>query len=43
MADRISLRLRRNDMKVFATIDELGRRPVVHMAGRYAAALCPDV
>lgn len=33
MADRISLRLRRNDMNVLRTIDELGQRPIVHVAG----------
>lgn len=42
MGDRISLRLRRRDMNTFRTIDEEGRRPVVHVAGRHAAAVCPD-
>jgi transposase len=42
VADRISLRLRRNDMNVFKTLDEVGRRPIVHVAGKYAAALCPS-
>src|SRR3954451_5452128 len=41
VGDRISLRLRRNDMNVFRTIDEVGRRPVVPVAGRHVAALCP--
>ena len=41
MADRICLRLRRNDMNVFSTIDEPGRRPIVHVAGRHPVALCP--
>jgi transposase len=42
VADRISLRLRRNDLNVFTTIDEPGRRPVVHVAGRHPVALCPS-
>ncbi len=42
MADGINLRLRRRDMNVFRTIDEEGRRPVVHVAGRHPAALCPS-
>ena len=42
VADRISLRLRRKDMNVFTTIEELGRRPVVHVAGRHPVALCPQ-
>ena len=42
MGERISLRLRRNDMNVFKTIDEVGQRPIVHVAGRFAAALCPN-
>ncbi len=42
MADRIGLRLRRSDMNVFSTIDEPGRRPVVHVAGRHAVGLCPN-
>ncbi len=42
MADRISLRLGRRDMNVFRTIDEPGRRPVVHVAGRHEVALCPS-
>jgi transposase len=41
VSDRISLRLGRRDMNTFATIDRPGRRPVVHVAGRHAAALCP--
>lgn len=41
MGDGIALRLRRRDMNVFRTIDEEGKRPVVHVAGRHAAALCP--
>jgi len=39
--DRISLRLGRGDMKVFSTT-ETGARPVVHVAGRHPAALCPS-
>ena len=42
MADGINLRLRRRDMNVFRTIDGEGRRPVVHVAGKFAAAICPD-
>ena len=42
MADGINLRLRRRDMNVFRTIDEEGKRPIVHVAGRFAAAICPD-
>lgn len=42
MGDRIALRLGRSDMNVFTTIDEVGRRPVVHVAGRHAVALCPS-
>lgn len=41
MSDRIALRLGRRDMNVFRTIDEEGERPVVHVAGRQAAAICP--
>ncbi|MDA8039631.1 MAG: hypothetical protein M0Z69_10820 [Actinomycetota bacterium] len=41
MADPINLSLRRADMVAFKTIDEEGRRPVVHVAGRHAVALCP--
>ena len=41
VADRICLRLRRRDMNAFTTIDEPGRPPVVHVAGRHAVALCP--
>lgn len=37
MADRISLRLGRSDMNVLSTIDEPGRRPVVHVAGKHPA------
>lgn len=42
MSDRICLRLGRRDMAVFRTIDQPGRRPVVHVAGRHPAALCPS-
>jgi len=42
VADRISLRLRRNDMNVFRTLDEPGQRPIVHVAGKFPAALCPS-
>ena len=42
MGDRISLRLGRRDMNVFATTDQPSRRPVVHVAGRHPAALCPS-
>jgi transposase len=42
VADRISLRLGRSDMNVFSTIDEPGRRPVVHVAGKHPASLCPS-
>ncbi|GAC1603315.1 MAG: hypothetical protein NVS3B21_31840 [Acidimicrobiales bacterium] len=42
MGDRIALSLGRKDMNAFGTIDEEGRRPVVHVAGRHAAAICPD-
>jgi len=42
VADRISLRLGRRDMNVFRTIDEEGRRPVVHVAGKHEVALCPS-
>jgi hypothetical protein len=42
LADRISLRLRRNDMNVFRTLYEPGQRPIVHVAGKFAAALCPS-
>ena len=42
MGDRISLRLGRRDMNVFATVDKPGCRPVVHVAGKHAAALCPS-
>ena len=42
MADGINLRLGRRDMNVFRTIDRAGERPVVHVAGRYPAALCPS-
>jgi transposase len=42
VSDRISLRLRRRDMNVFSTIDRDGQRPVVHVAGRHAAACCPN-
>ena len=41
MGDRISLRLGRRDMNVFTTIDKVGCRPVVHVAGRHPVALCP--
>ena len=41
MSDRISLRLRRRDMNVFSTFDLEDRRPVVHVAGKHVAALCP--
>lgn len=42
MGDRIALRLGRADLRVFRTIDEDdGKLPVVHVAGRSAAALCP--
>lgn len=37
MGDRIALRLGRHDMNVFRTIDEAGRRPVVHVAGKHPA------
>lgn len=42
MADGINLRLGRRDMNVFRTIDRPGERPVVHVAGRHPAALCPS-
>lgn len=42
MADGINLRLRRRDMNVFRTIDEEGKRLIVHVAGRHPAALCPS-
>ena len=42
MADGINLRLGRRDMNVFRTIDRAGERPVVHVAGRHLAALCPS-
>ena len=42
MGDRISLRLGRRDMNVFTTIDKVGSRPVVHVAGRHPVALCPS-
>ncbi len=42
MSDRICLRLGRGDMNTFSTIDTPGQRPVVHVAGRHAAALCPS-
>ncbi len=42
MADGIVLRLRRPDLNVFKTIDEVGRRPIVHVAGRQPAAICPS-
>ena len=42
MADRINLSLRRADMAVFRTIDVEGQRPIVHVAGGHAAALCPS-
>lgn len=42
MADGINLRLRRRDMNVFKTIDEEGKRPVIHVAGKFPVALCPD-
>ena len=42
MADGINLRLGRRDMNVFRTIDRGGERPVVHVAGRHPAALCPS-
>jgi transposase len=42
VSDRINLSLRRADMVTFKTIDEEGRRPVVHVAGRHAVALCPS-
>jgi len=29
-------------MNAFRTVDEEGKRPVVHVAGRHAAAMCPD-
>ena len=29
-------------MNVFRTIDEDGRRPIVHVAGRHSVALCPS-
>ena len=41
MDDRISLSLGRGDMKVVTTT-ETGVRPVVHVTGRHAAALCPS-
>lgn len=41
MGDRIALQLRRSDMEVFGTVDEEGKRPVVHVAGRRRAAVCP--
>ena len=42
MADGINLRLRRRDMNIFRAIDQDGRRPVVHVAGRHPVALCPS-
>jgi transposase len=42
VSDRICLRLGRRDMNVFTTIDKPGTLPVVHVAGRHAAALCPS-
>ncbi len=42
MADGINLRLRRRDMNVFRTIDQDGRRPVVHVAGKHPVTLCPN-
>jgi hypothetical protein len=42
VADGINLRLGRRDMNVFRTIDRAGERPVVHVAGRHPAALCPS-
>jgi hypothetical protein len=42
VADGINLRLGRRDMNVFRTIDRAGERPVVHVAGRHLAALCPS-
>ncbi len=41
MADGINLRLRRSDMNTFRTVERDGKRPMVHVAGRHAAALCP--
>ena len=41
MADRISLSLGRRDMNTFRTVERPGRPPVVHVAGRHPAALCP--
>ena len=41
MADGINLHLRRCDMNVFSTIDEDGKHPVMHVAGRLPVALCP--
>jgi len=41
VADRINLSLRRADMVTFRTIDDEGPRPIVHVAGRHAVALCP--
>ncbi len=41
MSDRISLSLGRRDMNTFRTVERPGRPPVVHVAGRHAAALCP--
>src|ERR1700736_3199949 len=40
MADGIKLRLGRRDMNVFRTI-ETDARVTVHVAGRYAVAICP--
>lgn len=42
VADRICLRLGRRDMNVFATIDRVGCRPIVHVASRHEVALCPS-
>jgi hypothetical protein len=42
VGDGINLRLGRRDMNVFRTMDRAGERPVVHVAGRHPAALCPS-
>ncbi len=41
VSDRISLSLGRRDMNTFRTVERLGKPPVVHVAGRHPAALCP--
>jgi len=41
VSDRICLRLGRRDMNVFRTVEDGTARPIVHVAGKHPASVCP--